>query len=51
MIDGEDLYHFGASIKDAGKRAFMFSLIEEPFVIATIKEQFLGAWKRLDDRR
>jgi len=28
LIDGKDLYHFGASIKDAGKKWFAFSKME-----------------------
>lgn len=29
IVDDREFFHFGASIKDAGKRGFMFSLIEE----------------------
>ena len=39
-----DFYHFGASIKDAGKRAFMFSVIEEPDIIASIRAKFEHEW-------
>lgn len=44
VIDGKELFHFGASIKDAGKRAFMFSRIEEPSVVAKLQEQFTSEW-------
>ncbi|HNP19987.1 MAG TPA: hypothetical protein PKL31_16230 [Fulvivirga sp.] len=29
IIDNKDFYHFGASLKDAGNKAFMFSKIED----------------------
>lgn len=32
IIDNTDFYHFGASLKDAGKKGFMFSKIEEKAV-------------------
>jgi len=33
VIDDHEFYHFGASLKDAGRHGFMFSRIEEPRVI------------------
>ena len=45
IIDNVDYYHFGASIKDLGKRGFMFSLIEEPSVITTLSKHYLQEWK------
>jgi hypothetical protein len=44
VIDGSEVFHFGASIKDAGKRAFMFSRIEEPLVVAALQQQFKKEW-------
>jgi len=38
IIDNKDIYHFGASIKDVGRRGFMFSRIEEEDVIKTIQK-------------
>ncbi|MEP6262764.1 MAG: hypothetical protein ABJ092_14405 [Gillisia sp.] len=38
ILDKTDFYHFGASIKDAGNKGFMFSKIEEGF----IKKKLLG---------
>jgi len=37
IIDDTDFYHFGASIKEAGSRGFMFSRIEEPSVIDLLR--------------
>lgn len=44
IIDESDYYHFGASIKDLGNRGFMFSLIEESFVISSLHQQFNNEW-------
>lgn len=45
VLDGAELYHFGASLKDLGKRGFMFSRIEEPRVIDTLRQGIEDAWK------
>lgn len=45
IIDDEDFYHFGASLKDAGKRGFMFSRIEENTIIDALRQEFVQAWK------
>jgi hypothetical protein len=44
LIDSAIVYHFGASIKDLGKKTFMFSLIEEPDVVATIQAKITAEW-------
>ena len=44
IVDDTDFYHFGASIKDLGKRGFMFSRIEEPEVIETLRKKFKHEW-------
>jgi len=44
VIDNSAVYHFGASVKDLGKRAFMFSLIEEPEIVAAIQAKFATEW-------
>jgi len=44
VIDDTTVYHFGASIKDLGKKTFMFSLIEEPDVVATIQTKITAEW-------
>lgn len=43
-VDKDALYHFGASIKDLGKRTFMFSLIEEPDILATFRRRIATEW-------
>ena len=44
VIDNAAVYHFGASIKDLGKKAFMFSLIEEPEILATLHTKLGAEW-------
>lgn len=44
IIDDNDYYHFGASLKDLGKRGFMFSRIEEPTVATALKNQWIAEW-------
>ena len=46
IIDDSDFYHFGASIKDLGKRGFMFSRIEESFVIDALRAEFSNEWAK-----
>jgi len=46
VIDNKDFYHFGASIKDVGKRGFMFSRVEEEDVIKTIQKKLTEEWNR-----
>ncbi|MHB8277405.1 MAG: hypothetical protein ACYDIA_07105 [Candidatus Humimicrobiaceae bacterium] len=46
LIDYNDLYHFGASIKDAGNRGFMFSRIEEVEIINLLKKKFNEEWNK-----
>ncbi len=46
IIDDRDFYHFGASIKDLGNRGFMFSRIEEPIVITSLRHEFANEWAR-----
>ena len=35
-IDGKTAYHIGASIKDAGKKCFGISLLEDPGMVADL---------------
>ncbi len=44
VVDDVDLYHLGASIKDAGGRGCMFSRIEEPIAITTLLAAFHAEW-------
>jgi hypothetical protein len=45
FVDGATCYHFGASLKDLGKKGFMFSRIEESRVVADILTQFEKEWQ------
>lgn len=38
LIDGTRLYTFGASFKDLGKKLFCFSLMENPAVVAAVRQ-------------
>ena len=40
IIDDSELYHFGASFKDLGKRLFMVSRIEEPAIVNALAGVF-----------
>jgi hypothetical protein len=44
LIDQTDLYHIGASIKDAGHKGFMFSRIEEAFIKTSFIKQWTSEW-------
>jgi phosphatidylserine/phosphatidylglycerophosphate/cardiolipin synthase-like enzyme len=45
VIDGHDLYHLGASIKDLGHRGFMFSRVEEPEVLTALTDKVKQEWQ------
>lgn len=44
ILDKTDFYHFGASIKDAGNKGFMFSKIEEDFIKKKLLEEIENEW-------
>jgi hypothetical protein len=46
IIDGEHFFHFGASIKDARKRTFMFSQINEDFIKTIVVQKFQKEWNK-----
>lgn len=46
MIDNRDYYHVGASIKDAGKKSFMITKMEEEFMIDSLKYKFQLEWEK-----
>ena len=46
VIDEDDIYHFGASLKDLGARGFMFSRIEEPSVVRSLKQTIDAEWDK-----
>ncbi len=44
VIDQNDCYHVGASIKDAGNKVFMFSKLEDQSNIDSLKGQVVQSW-------
>ena len=44
FIDNCDFYHFGASLEHLGNKTFMFSKIEEPLIISTLKTHWETGW-------
>jgi hypothetical protein len=44
VVDDRDFYHFGASLKDVGSKGFMFSVIEEPAVVAAVRQAVEEDW-------
>ena len=45
IIDRKNYYHFGASLKDAGNKGFMFSRIDEGFIQQNLISEFEKYWK------
>ena len=44
VVDDDDFYHFGHSIKDLGGKGFMFSKIEENVVKVALRLEFERIW-------
>lgn len=44
MIDDGDVYHVGASIKDAGRRVFMINRVQDPANKERLKQVIEQAW-------
>jgi len=44
VVDGARFYHFGSSLKDAGKRGFMYTRIEERSLQEVLWKEFEVAW-------
>ena len=44
FIDDRDFYHFGASLEHLGNKTFMFSKLEEPLIISTLKNHWADGW-------
>ena len=44
IIDENDFYHFGYSIKDLGRKGFMFSRIEEEVIKRALFDEFNRIW-------
>lgn len=49
LIDGSEVYHIGASIKDAGKRAFLISRLKDEPVLEAVKQYVLAEWQTAKD--
>ncbi|MDP1814273.1 MAG: hypothetical protein Q8K92_07455 [Leadbetterella sp.] len=45
ILDKKEYYHFGASLKDAGKKGFMFSKIEEQIIQQSLLKEFNSKWQ------
>ncbi len=45
IVDGESCWHIGASIKDAGVKAFMINQVEDQRVRGAVLSQFEESWK------
>jgi hypothetical protein len=46
VLDKSEFYHFGASIKDAGNKGFMFSKIEENFIKDGLLQKVESEWAK-----
>jgi hypothetical protein len=44
VVDTNECYHVGASLKDAGRKAFMVSKLEDPINISALMNQQVQAW-------
>lgn len=44
VVDDTDIYHVGASIKDAGDKAFMYSKIDAKELVDAIKAYVVSVW-------
>jgi hypothetical protein len=45
FVDEHEIYHLGASLNHLGGRGFMFSRIEEPVVIDSLRKEFKKEWE------
>ncbi len=45
ILDSKIVYHFGASIKDAGNKVFMYTEIQDAELKNTIMSKFNNEWK------
>jgi len=46
IVDGTAFYHVGASIKDAGTRAFLISKLQDQPIIDLLRQHVESAWNR-----
>ena len=45
IVDETECYHIGASTRNAGNKAFMISVIEDPENVQALNTQFYNSWK------
>lgn len=45
IIDKNEFFHFGASLKDVGNKGFMFSKIDEDFIKKLLLQEFEKEWR------
>lgn len=50
VIDGSEYYHVGASIKDAGKRAFLISRLRDQPIVDLVRQYVESVWKAATKR-
>ena len=46
IIDDDEYYHFGHSLKDLGNKGCMFSRIEEPMMIQALSTEYIQRWQQ-----
>lgn len=50
VIDNQCVYHIGASVKDAGKKAFVISRLEDPPIVASVLAYLHSSWQAAQPR-
>lgn len=48
IVDDKDFYHFGASLEHLGNKAFMYSKLEEPAMIESLRKYLSNTWSQAD---
>lgn len=46
VVDGQERWHLGASIKDAGKKGFMMSQLLQPTILSLVKTDIESEWSK-----
>ncbi len=44
VIDGAEVYHVGASLKDAGTRAFMINRLQDSAIVESVRREIQVSW-------
>ena len=50
VIDGSEYYHVGASFKDAGKRAFLISRLQDQPIVDALRQYLERVWREAEPR-